>query len=73
MRRVDVEHLLGGDDLNTVRIHVEAKLFAGNLLDGVVATPQRGKIPIGTTIEQGSIHQEVAPISIATMAPLPCG
>ena len=52
-RRIGVEHLLGRDDLDLVRIDVEAELVDGDTLDGVVDPSDRVEIPIGPLVEQG--------------------
>lgn len=46
-RGIGVEHLFGGDDLQLVRVDAEAHFFERDLLDRVVSTRQRRKIPVG--------------------------
>ena len=46
-RGVGVEHLLGGDDLDLVRIDVEAEFGERDILAGVVDALQRREIPVG--------------------------
>ena len=47
-RRIDIEHLLGGDDLDLVGIDVQAEFVDGDLLAGIVDALQRGEIPVCT-------------------------
>jgi len=45
-RGIGVEHLLGGDDLDLVRIDIESQFGARDLLAGVMDALQLGEIPV---------------------------
>ena len=51
-RRIGVQHLLGGDDLDLVGIDIEPQLVPRNLLAGVVDPLQRPEVPIGALKQQ---------------------
>src|SRR6185312_9112743 len=51
-RRIGVQHLLGGNDLDLVRIDIEAQFVPCYLLAGVADPLQRMKIPIGALKQQ---------------------
>jgi hypothetical protein len=55
-RGVGVEHLLGGDDLDLVRIGVETELLARDHLDRVVDALDGLKVPI-PALEQKTLGQ----------------
>ena len=45
-RRIGVQHLLGGDDLDLVGIDIEPQLGSRNFLAGIVDTLQGREIPV---------------------------
>ena len=45
---IGIEHLLGGDDFELVRIDVEPEFFERDRLDGVIGPRQRLEVPVGT-------------------------
>src|ERR1700738_190996 len=51
-RRVGIEHLLGGDDLDLIRIDVEAEFAERDLLAGVVRPLQDRVIPVGALVQK---------------------
>src|SRR5262249_46548219 len=50
-RGIDVEHLLGGDDLDLVGIDGEAQLVDGDLFAGIVNALERLEVPVGAFVE----------------------
>ena len=51
-RRIGIEHLFGGDDLDLVGVDVEFEVDERNLLDGAINAIERGKIPFRFGEEQ---------------------
>ena len=49
---VSVEHLLGGDDLELVRIGIQMQVFDGDPLDRIIGTGNLIEIPVGTFEKQ---------------------
>lgn len=47
-RRIGIQHLLGGDDLELIGVYVETEIFERDLLDGIVGARQCLEIPVGT-------------------------
>ncbi len=53
---IGIQHLLGGDDLDLVRIDVETKFTMRDLLAGIVNTLQLPEIPIGAFEQAFGCH-----------------
>ncbi len=45
-RGICIQHLLGGDDLDLVRVDIEPQFRSGNLLAGIVDTLQLREVPV---------------------------
>ena len=50
--RIRVQHLLGRDHLDAVRVNVEAEFAERNPLDRVVAAPERAEVPVRAPVQQ---------------------
>ena len=51
-RRIRVQHLLGGNDLDLVGVDVELQFVPRNLLAGVADPLQRPEVPVGALKQQ---------------------
>ena len=56
VRGVNIEHLLGRNHLDPVRINLQPQLFTPNPLNGVIAAPKRAKIPVCACVEKLVAH-----------------
>ena len=51
-RRVGIEHLFGGDDLDLIGIDVEAEFAKRDLLAGVVHPLEDREVPVGALVQE---------------------
>jgi hypothetical protein len=56
-RRIRVEHLLGGDDLDLVRVDVEAELIDRDPLDRIIDATDGAEVPVRPLVEEAGLFR----------------